>query len=553
MVKVIKKFDINLGSIAAAETTRQFSIIGDNGAIFSLEVKNAAGNYYNFKTNTFTSTYKSLKKKKITNGTYQGFIKFPAISSADQYDIYLYAESAHDTVHEDYSEVRFGDGSLDINSSIGSNSSLLKKVIYQYTDLICTLSVISPQATFQSAGNFVSMSVSTDTITVGRGNTVGKTAFSIAITAATDKTFQIARQPTISDLTAYTTVTMGSGVQIHGEDIWAGTVRGTGLIVDGGTSADDSPPNVTMDDDVSTSRWQVGDRITGNAALDAKTGDAAVTVTAINVGSNAKVFTMSEGIVIADNETLTFTPPYYHRWSLHSGSSIHQLLPGMRVWTSDALILENRISDYEDKTTYTTEVHNEDGSIDEVENTVVNASAPALDPVGFKPVITKGLVSQQLGNITFANQVKNDFDGLGAKFFAYGSDAIKTVNNTEIKLTDLKVELTAPTTTTTADTSGSASTTVAVADKEGTVQNVSTISGIGIASGAVNPTITSVTADGSGNWTVDVAQALESGVTLTVEGSGKTATITGYIEFLSVDSTANFGLAFDLEKFLIAT
>jgi len=545
MVKVIKKFDINLGSIAAAETTRQFSIIGDNGAIFSLEVKNAAGNYYNFKTNTFTSTYKSLKKKKITNGTYQGFIKFPAISSADQYDIYLYAESAHDTVHEDYSEVRFGDGSLDINSSIGSNSSLLKKVIYQYTDLICTLSVISPQATFQSAGNFVSMSVSTDTITVGRGNTVGKTAFSIAITAATDKTFQIARQPTISDLTAYTTVTMGSGVQIHGEDIWAGTVRSTDTI-NGGVS---SVSRVVMTTAVA-SKMKVGDRVTGSGI----SSSSVVTVVALNPDTdNVYEFSTSENVSISDGVTLTFTPPYYYRWSLHSGSSIHQLLPGMRVWTSDALILENRISNYEDTTTYTTEVHNEDGSIDEVENTVVNASAPALDPVGFKPVITKGLVSQQLGNITFANQVKNDFDGLGAKFFAYGSDAIKTVNNTEIKLTDLKVELTAPTTTTTADTSGSASTTVAVADKEGTVQNVSTISGIGIASGAVNPTITSVTADGSGNWTVDVAQALESGVTLTVEGSGKTATITGYIEFLSVDSTANFGLAFDLEKFLIAT
>ena len=549
MAKVINDFSINLGSMAAAGAARQFSVIGDSGAIFSLEVKNAAGNYYNFKTNTFTSTYKRLKNKKITSGIYQGSIKFPAVSSVDQYDIYLFAESAHNTVHADYNEVRFGDESLDINSSTGSNSSLLQKVIYQYTDLTCTLSAISPQATFQSAGNFVSMSVSTDTITVGRGNAIGKTAFSVAVTAATDKSFQIARQPTINDLTAYTGITMDSGVQIPGEDIWAGTVRSTGLVVNGAVSGSDT--NVTMDDDVSTSRWQVGDRITGNDAFDAKTGDAAVTVTAINVGSNAKVFTMSEAIDVDDDETLNFTPPYYHRWSVHSGSSIHKLLPGMRVWTTDTLILENRISDYEDTTTYTTEIHNEDGSIDEVENTTVNASVSALDPVGFKPVITKGLVSQQRGNITFGDRVKGDLDGLAAKFTAYGPDAIKAINNTEIKLTDLKVELTEVTTTTTAAVNNS--TTIPVAEMKGTVRNVSTISGIGIDSSVANPTVTSVTDESDGNWTASAAQTLEEGVTLTVGGSGKVATITGNIEFVNVDATASFGLEFDLEKFLIAS
>ena len=50
---------------------------------------------------------------------------FPSITDNDQYDIYLFAGSAFDTIHADYKEVRFGDGSLDINSSKGSNSSLL--------------------------------------------------------------------------------------------------------------------------------------------------------------------------------------------------------------------------------------------------------------------------------------------------------------------------------------------------------------------------------------------------------------------------------------------
>ena len=131
MAKVIKDFIINLGSIAAAGENRPFSVTGDNDAIFSLEVKNEDGYYYNFKTKAFAAAHKRLKNKKLSNGVYNDTIAFPSVGDPDQYDIYLFAESAHDTVHAEYSEVRFGDGSIDINSSKGSGSNLLKKVIYQ--------------------------------------------------------------------------------------------------------------------------------------------------------------------------------------------------------------------------------------------------------------------------------------------------------------------------------------------------------------------------------------------------------------------------------------
>jgi len=49
----------------------------------------------------------------------------------NQYDFYLFAESG--TSHVPYNEVRFDDDSVDINSSAGSSSLLLQKVIYQYT------------------------------------------------------------------------------------------------------------------------------------------------------------------------------------------------------------------------------------------------------------------------------------------------------------------------------------------------------------------------------------------------------------------------------------
>jgi len=469
MAKVIRNFNIDLSSMAAESNIRTFQVIGDNGAIFSLEVTNELNEYYNFSTKTFSATHKRLKNRRVDNGVYNGSITFPTITDDDHYNIYVFAESMHDTVHTEYSEVRFSDGSIDINSSTGSNSNLLKKIIYQYTDTTITLSAISPSGTHHSTGNFVSMAVSSDTITVGRGSAVGKTAFSVGVTVAATKVLQINRQPTISDLTAYATVTMGSGVIIPGEDIWTGTARATNATnaVMSGTTT------VTMLSDVADN-MKVGDRVTG----DGISSTSVVTVSAITGGGlTSKQFTASENVTIGNAVTLTFTPPYYYRWDINGGSSIHKLLPGMGVVDSDNAITPSTIGPYKDTTTYTTEIHNEDGSIEEVTNIVTNVSIPALDPLGYKPTITNGLVTQQLGYITFNGQVENDLAGQTTYFYAYGPDTIKTIHNATIKLTDLKVELTAPTTTVTTDSSD---TTIPVANREGVINNISTISGIGI-------------------------------------------------------------------------
>tara|TARA_R110002110_G_scaffold120271_2_gene295336 strand:- start:525 stop:2144 length:1620 start_codon:yes stop_codon:yes gene_type:complete len=539
MVKVINDFKIDLSSMAAAGVVRQFSVIGDNGAIFSLEVKNEDNKYYNFSTNTFTTTYNRLKNKKLVNGIYKGYINFPAVGDPDQYDIYLFAESTHDTNHATYSEIRFDDGSIDINSSTGSNSNLLTKVIYQYDDVVITLSAVAPDTT-HSTTNFSSMSVSTDTITVGRGNTVGKTAFSVAVTATTDKSLQISRQPTIDDLVAYTSTVFGDAVKIDGEDIWAGTVRSTDTV----NGASEASTTVTMDTAVAD-KMKVGDRVTG-------TGIASTSVVTVASISGTYRFVASEALTISDGVTLTFTPPYYYRYNVAAASSMHTITSGMVYIDPDhPLIPRTTVGSYEDTTTYTTQIYNDDGSIEEVENTVVNVSVPALDPLGYKPTITNGVVTKQLGNITFSSQLINDIDDTNNKYFyAYGSEAIKAIHDTEIKLTDLKVELTGVTTTTTAAVNNS--TTIPVAERKGTVVNVSTISGIGIDSSVANPTVASATDEGAGNWTASAAQTLESGVTLTVGGTGKVATITGNIEFVNVDDTS-FSLYFDVEKFLTAS
>ena len=466
MAKIIKNLNIDLSSMAAASTTRSFQVIGDNGAIFSLEVTNEDGHYYNFTTNTFAAAHKRLKNRRVNNGVYDGSITFPKITDDDHYNIFLFAESMHGTIHAEYSEVRFGDGSIDINSSTGSNSNLLKKIIYQYTDVTVTLSALAPE-TLRATTDFSGAVMTNDTIVTGRGNTVGKTAFEITVTAAATKAFQITRQPTINDLVASTTVFFGDPVQIYNEDIWSETRRNSdttnGTVSGGGT--------VTMDATVA-SKMKVGDRVKG-------TGIPTTSVVTVTNLSGTYTFDTSEDVTIGDGIMLEFIAPHYHRWNVTAASSIHKLASGMIYVDSDwPLVSRTAIGPYTDKTTYITEVQNEDGSIEEVTNTVVNASAPALDPLGYKPTITNGVITKQLGNITFSNKIIGDVDDVNAKvFYAHGPSAIKTIHNTEIKLSDLKVELATPVTTVTSD---STDTTIPVANREGVINNISTISGIGV-------------------------------------------------------------------------
>ena len=92
MEKTITSFELDLSSLPAAAETRLISITGDNGATFSLEVKNEDNHYYNFVTNLFQVTRAGLDNKVIGDGTFLQSIKFPAVTDDDQYDIFLFAQ-----------------------------------------------------------------------------------------------------------------------------------------------------------------------------------------------------------------------------------------------------------------------------------------------------------------------------------------------------------------------------------------------------------------------------------------------------------------------------
>ena len=531
--KIIKGFKLDTSDIKESGERRKFTVLGDKGAVFSLEIKEGV-NYYNFETGLFQTTQTKLTNVSIGGNSSKGSISFPKVAAGAQYDIYLFTEN--NSKHAEYNEVRFPDNSIDINSTTGSNSNLIQKVIYQTLDVTLTLSSYAPNATI--TGVF-----GTQVITTSRNASTATIPFSFIVTTGTSNTLAISKQPASSDIMAFVTATPAAiPLNIEGENIYPATTAADKVVngaVEGGAT------NVTMDDDF-TGLWAVGDRITGNAALDARTRANPVTVTAINVGSNAKVFTMSEAIAIDDDETLSFSNRRNYRWSL---DNIYGLTAGMRQLKGDLFAAQPTIKEYLVQTTVN------EGQPDEYK--VDNVRIPALDTWGALPVTTRDGTTKvettvQTGIVTFSEQALVTFGGGAyAKIFSYGESEIDRLTGYDVEFTDLAVALTEITTTTTAASAGGSSTSVVIANRIGISDNISSVSGIGIDSSVANPTVASGAGSvtGAGTIVLSAAQSLESGITLTFPGAGSVATITGNIK-INKAGNENVILRFDLEKFL---
>ena len=517
--KVIKSFTLDLSDLPQSTTTRSFAIAGDNGASFTLEINNedSPKKYYNFTTNTFTAT-KSKLEASIENGQYRGFITFPTVADDDHYDIYLRANIG--TKHVPYNEVRFGDGTLDINSSTGSNSSLVQKIIYQYTPVTLTL-------TGYSVGGTVAGTFGTSAIEMDRGKSFAKTAFSFTTTAGATAAYRILKQPTVDDILSFVQPVVSSSPEtIPGENIYP-TVTNTDTT--GGVIS--STDLVTMTTDVED-KMVPGDRVTGTGI----SSSDVVTVLNITDGT-AKQFRASQSVSIGGGVTLSFSNQKNYQWPV---DNVNKIKPGMIIVPGTSVTADSVVGNYKETTTVLANT--------EKEKTYINKKVPAINTKNQKPTLVDGLVTVQPGNLTFDKQQVKALAGTTLKIGGYGSTHIENIHGYDIKFTDLAITLTAPTTTTTAVSTSS--TTVTVADREGVINNVSRVGGIGIDPSVQNPLITSGGgADGAGTWTVDAAQTLENGITLTVENTGRIATISGNIEVVKA-GTADATLRFDVNNLL---
>ena len=465
--KRIQSLDFDSSDVSNNGETRNFTINATNGSVFSLEIKSSANKYYNFYTNLFQTAYTNLNKV-VTSGVYQFSVVFP-IAGPVKYDIFLFAED--DTLHGPKEEVRFADDTVDLNSSTGSDSRILQKVLWQGVDRALTYAVSAKSP--NSVAHLSDHATITPVNYLKSATPIVQTSFSFSVTSASTKAFQISKQPTSDDIFVEVERTIGSApAVIEGEDISSSTHY--------------SWP-INNIDGLSEGMSVIGTNVTASSAI----------------GSY--------------QETITSLP----------NSSCEQNFIVKRV--------------------------------------------EALDTLGTPPTLTRDisggsskgvLITTQTGNVTFDKQQAAALADDDVTFLAYGPEKIKELTGWEIELNDLKVELTKPTTTTTAASTNS--TTITVASGDGIVDNVSTVSGIGINAAAGNPTVTAIGSYSgtTATLTVDSAQTLESGTTLTFHDSGETVTISGNIVFKTRGKTygTNYAMPgwdgkfyFDLEKFITAT
>ena len=522
-IKNISGFVLDTSDIKEAGETRSFVIAGDNGAEFTLEIKNEDGYYYNFVTNTFQAAQAKLDET-ITGSNYTAQVNFPPVTDEDQYDVFLFAKPG--TKHALYNEVRFADGSLDINSSSGSNSLMMQKVIYQYLDRTLTISTAARTSAFTPSAS------TNNAITISSGGSKSKIPFTVTSTSATDESFVILKQPSSSDVySAFTRVVGSSPVTLPGENIYP-TVTGTDtLVAVSGTL-------VTMTVNVANT-MKVGDKVTGMLS---SIGSVVTVISMYPTEPNdtSKKFTASESIDPTGPPLLSFSNQMNYSWPLDDTNKITQ---GMLVTHSSgngAIVADTVISDYRDVLTILPNTKDQ--------QVITKNYASAIDSKGVKPTMVKGLVTNQTGSVVFSNQQQKLLAGDTINIAGYGEKYIADIDGYTVRFTDLAIALTEITTTTTSAVTGSAS--VPVTARAGIRNTVSTVTGIGMNPALAAPTVNSgATADSAGTIVLSAAQTLENGITLTFPGAGKVATITGNIEILKA-GPSDATLYFDLEQLL---
>ena len=496
--KIIQSFVLDTQKISGGGELRKFSVVGHRNAVFSMEAINTHGHYYDFSSQTFSASSYRLKNIAITSSKYINHIKFPKLpdSNADYYDIFLFAEPAYNTKHAEYVEKRYIDGSVDLNSSIGSRSLMLRKRIFQYADLTLTLSAVTPN----SLTALGSWSLTNDTFTVSRDKSSTNVPFKIIITTANTRNLVIDRQPEVRDTVTYVTRTVGSAaVPIRGEDISSATYYKWPL--DNITGLQEG---MFLD--------PAGTNVTANSII--KSYQTTYDVTSL---TEERTEAVRESRT-REAEPSRAIPSIYEETRVEEGKESEERVPGSEVV----------------KTYYDVYEH-------------------AIQPTG-ELVLDDGIVTSQAGNVVFSHQQADALKSDSLKFYGYGNRNIDSLTGYDVRFKNLKVELTEVTTTTTANTVGSASTSVEISSRNGIRDGVSAVTGIGIDTSSAIPTVSSGagTVSGAGTIVLSAAQELESGITLTFKNASTIATITGEIDILKV-GRANATIYFDVERFLTAT
>jgi len=520
--KIIKKINIDFSDIKQAGESRRFAVSGDNGAVFSLELSNKDGYYYNFQTSTFQTTKTRLTNEVISDGSYTGNIKFPTAITTDTVNgaVTSGIRVVMDTAVA--STMKVGDrvtgnalldagnvtvAALDPDDDNTSEFSLSEAIAIadgvtlsfaganQYDFYLFAESIYDTKHAAFNEVRFADGTFDANSSSGSNANVVQKviyqtldvditingfsgggdiTGYFNAAPNAVSQTITTSRGKNVAAIPFSITVTVDAGAltidrQPTDGDIMAFVERTIGAApvnIPGEdiypSISDTDTTNATMSSTtLVTMSTNVADKM---AVGDKVTGtgiSSSDTVTVINItDGTAKQFRASQAVSISSGVTLSFSNRRNYRWLI---DNIDNLEEGMQVLEGAFFSEATTIKEYLTQTTVL------EGEIDEYK--IDNVRVPGLDTLSVKPVITRDTTTKvattvQSANITFSSQALLSMAGQTLKTFGYGLSEIKRLNGYDIEVSDLKAVLNTVTTTT---TSAVSTTSMPVTSKVGIV------------------------------------------------------------------------------------
>tara|TARA_R100001480_G_scaffold103028_1_gene106150 strand:+ start:289 stop:1587 length:1299 start_codon:yes stop_codon:yes gene_type:complete len=97
----INNFTLDKSTVSSSGGTITYTVAGDVDAVFSLRVKRANGDFYNFSTGTFLDVQNSKSRlaNQVVSKTYSGVVVIPAaLVAGDTYTFMLFAEPSKNTL-----------------------------------------------------------------------------------------------------------------------------------------------------------------------------------------------------------------------------------------------------------------------------------------------------------------------------------------------------------------------------------------------------------------------------------------------------------------------
>jgi hypothetical protein len=606
--KTLGGIDISTKDINYLGESRSFTVNGEAGSFFSLEIYDDSNNYYNFTTDAWSSTKTRLSRVKLDSSGYRGSITFPELGFVDAtcdynndptithdddngaieagmlvtgdgipddatvssvtsdtafelsvsttggantnselrfsklktYTINLIAETVFNvkTKHSKSVESRHVDNSVNINGSKGSNSNILKNIIYQDVEKKLYLSCIAPSLystknTFTTSGS----TFGTDIVFTSAGLQVGD---NIVFSGTTSDDWVLVTKvnpngDNANEVRINKSISMSGGVVVTAKPAWNGVTPHSSNST---TGRDAISISSGQDISISFSINVIAPPGRALIATDQPTLEHLCAFTTIEFGAAA--------LPILGEDTSSDT--VFHRWPVNNVALLAEgmILDPSQVSGSNTTT-PARISPY--KTLVDTqEIFQDEYNYQARSSQIPGILIPGVDTGNndASAIDRNGRLTAIPGNVIFNVQQLDALKDDNVRIFGYGSQ-ISSITGMEVSLSNLNIEFTQVSTTTTA--ASSASTTIALTQVDDIVVG-SEVRGVNINSAVANPTVTYKNKlNGAGNVTVSSAQTLEDGQTLFFDGPSGSAVITGTITVsnMAINSTS---LYFDLEKFI---